>query len=108
MGHKYEKRTVETMAFVGATCDRCNAHIPKLHEDDYFSTNLDGGLIVMADGWYGGLIDPIGEDPNWYRAILCNDCGRKLLDEFFPHVADQLSPEEVDKLMSQCWDEEAR
>lgn len=105
MGYKFEKRKVETMAFIGATCDRCGADIPRLREDDYFSTNLDGGLIVTADGWYGGLIDPIGDDPAWYKAVLCSNCGQELLDEFFPNVQ---SPDEVDEMMSQCWDEEAK
>lgn len=87
MGYKYERRSVETWVPTGAECDRCGADIPRLpFGADNLSKNLDGGLIATVDGWYGGLIDPIGDDPDLYHSVLCDNCGRELLDEFFPQL----------------------
>lgn len=68
----------------GATCDKCGEHIPRLDLSDPLSTNLDGGMEIRADGWYGGYIDTgyiIGGGP---RKVLCTPCARAFMQEWFP------------------------
>lgn len=94
MGYNYETKVVETQAFMGGTCDRCQAPMPKLHEDDYFSTNMDGGMTIQAHGWYGGLIDPIGIHGGMTK-LLCNACGTEFMDTYFPEWwSEFVRPEE--------------
>lgn len=83
MGYRYETRTGEHTAMTGADCDKCGAFIPVLRGNpDPLAANLDGGVAIELHGWYGSTL----YDPVFGRSykILCNDCGRKLMEDYFP------------------------
>jgi hypothetical protein len=52
------------------TCDKCKTVIPRAAHD-----NLDGGMRLSFDGWYGGTIDPFAA----MSVLLCAACATALL-----------------------------
>ena len=60
----------------GATCTRCGAGLPVVRfPGSENSTDTCGmyadALLLRADGWYGGYIDPMGSGP---AIDLCKEC----------------------------------
>ena len=72
-------------------CDRCGAVIPRL--DGTTRGNLDGGMTVLFEGWYGGTIDPWGG----VTVTLCRDDANQMLreNEWLAGVSLDLRPERV-------------
>jgi len=76
MPRLYENDTRTFQRLVGATCDKCATRIGVNG-----AGSLDGGMVVEADGWFGGLIDPI---LTVLEVVLCDGCGGEFMDEYFP------------------------
>lgn len=58
-------------------CDRCGRPTRAVFEGETeeFNSQLDGGLLVTASGYYGGFWDTVsfmGEEPAIFH--LCHDC----------------------------------
>ena len=53
-------------------CDKCQTVIPRANHG-----NLDGGMRLYFEGWYGGTIDP------WrsVAVMLCASCAKAYLRE---------------------------
>ena len=56
-------------------CARCGNVIPRF--DGHARGNLDGGMEVVFNGWYGGTIDPWGG----VTIVLCRDHANQMLRE---------------------------
>ena len=52
-------------------CSKCDAVIPRAAHG-----NLDGGMRIVFEGWYGGTIDPFPHSP---VAMLCDKCAKGFL-----------------------------
>ena len=84
MGYIHETKDIRTEVVTGATCDQCGTNIPLLEGMPEGSTNLNGGIEIRAYGWYGGLIDTLPPTLPPLEKLLCNDCGTRYLQEWFP------------------------
>lgn len=56
------------------SCDKCGQVIPYMESG---RGNLDGGMRLYFQGWYGGTIDPFYEP----RVLLCDACATTFLRE---------------------------